>query len=101
MKIRIDFSQAERTPAGNFLSHLYYQTHLIDVFNRDERTGSPHNGGKHTLHVQADMTDVVAFLDLIEELYPKGHQRHDGAQAFLAFARAEVNKKERLHAIVH
>lgn len=101
MKIKLDLSRPENTPAGNFLSHLYYQTHLIDLFNRDERTGSPHNGGEHTLHLRADMTDIASFLDLIEELYPESHKRHDGAHAFLTFARAELDKKEQLHAVIH
>jgi len=36
-----------------------------------DNSGSPHNGGFHTLTVWGSHEDVIAWLDLFKEQYPK------------------------------
>ena len=66
--MKIDASCGERTVPGRFLGKLFYRTKLLDVLiPRKEYTGSPNNGGEHTLRLYMEEGDVRAFLSLIEE----------------------------------
>lgn len=95
--MNIDLSQSQYTPAGKFLSHLYYQTAIIDLIDRDDRSGFPHNGGEHTLRIHGVREeDIVAFLAVIKESYPEGNKRHEGAVAFLASAQTRMAEQREL-----
>jgi hypothetical protein len=68
-KIRYELSCPQHCPEGRFLGYLYYETNLLEVFNRDERSGFPHNGGQHTLSLRVTTSDLFAFVDLINEQF--------------------------------
>jgi hypothetical protein len=66
---RVCLDDGQETPIGKVLGHLYYQTKLIDLWNQDQRSGYPHNGGQHTLSIHADAEDIISWLELVEEYY--------------------------------
>ena len=65
--VSIDLSAGERTPLGNIISRVYYETNIGDVVDRAYRSGYPHNGGQHTFHFQGPRGEAVAMLELIKE----------------------------------
>ena len=68
MKIRVNASCAKNTPEGELLSLMHYSG-FVDVLNKKEITGFPHNGGEHTLRLFLSHDDIDAFLTLVEEVY--------------------------------
>ena len=62
-----DLSASEQSQAGKYLCHLYYHSSILNLIDRDQRSGCPHNGGEHTLRLKVERKDLDAFLDLILE----------------------------------
>ncbi len=73
--IYLDLSAGERTPLGNLLNIVYYQTNLCDVIDRDNRFGYPHNGGQHTFQYRGPAGDAVSMIELIKETLLEGKYR--------------------------
>ena len=67
--MHVDLSTAQHIPFGKMLSHLYYSNQALLAL-APGRSGYPHNGGEHTLSLNGDKHDIVAFLDLVVEKYP-------------------------------
>ena len=59
----------EPTQEGRILYHLYYNGIIGRLLKRDEYGGYPHNGGRHTWYLYLEKDDVVAFLDILEEIF--------------------------------
>lgn len=66
-EVLVELSADERTPLGNILYKVYYQTNICDVIDRERRWGYPHNGGSHTFTFRGPRRDAVAMLELIKE----------------------------------
>lgn len=64
----VELSAAERSPLGNLLSRLYYQTQAMDLVDREYRYGYPHNGGQHTFTFRGPPREAVAALELFREV---------------------------------
>lgn len=68
-KILVQMSSPEHSEVGKVLSKLYYgQGALLDL--APGRSGYPHNGGEHTLFLEGDRKDILAWLELLTEEYP-------------------------------
>lgn len=92
----VNASQPEHTPAGNLLCRMYYGPFLDKALSREERSGYPHNGGEHTLHLRLAPKDLKSFLDLVLETF----SQHPGAVEFVNAVKANfANKYPRQPAI--
>ena len=60
-----NLSQPQHTRAGVSLMHLYYDTDLRHLL--DDKSGYPHNGCEHTLHVRSTISDLKDWLDVVAE----------------------------------
>lgn len=67
--IRVNMSAGQETTFGKILSNLYYGSgrHLLETVTG--RSGYPHNGGEHTLYVNATKEEVLSFFDQLEDRY--------------------------------
>lgn len=63
----VDYSASEACRWGRGLYYVYYKTRLNELWDRDQRSGYPHNGGEHTLSVTASIEDHLAWMDIVEE----------------------------------
>lgn len=82
--IRVNMSAGQETPFGKILYNLYYGSgrHLLESVT--SRSGYPHNGGEHTLYVNATKEDVLSFFDQLE-------QRFASAKPALDNLREQIN----------
>lgn len=84
-------TSSEQSQEGRLLSYLYYRTNLLELIDRVDRYGYPHNGGQHTLEMRVSRPDLQAFLDLIIEVYGEHRIMATEAHAFVAMARRRVD----------
>ena len=89
MKKQIDLSQPEHTPAGRILSEMWYGA-FLENFSREEVSGCPNTGGRHTLYIKMNKEDFIAFLDLIKETYREND--FQGTVELIAFAKEKMHK---------
>ncbi len=66
-RIAIELSAGQFTPMGRILGIMYYRLDVVDLLERTEHFGYPHNGGQHTFSYRGNGKDFVAFLELLKE----------------------------------
>jgi hypothetical protein len=66
-KVHVRLSAGERTPLGNIIGRVYYNSHVLEGLNYSERTGYPHNGGQHTLELHCKPLDAIEMIEMIKE----------------------------------
>lgn len=68
-KVHLDMSACQTSVVGKLLNKGYYGSGpLRDLIEcAPDRSGYPHNGGQHTLHMSGTQEDVLAWLDMFEE----------------------------------
>lgn len=70
-KQTINLSALQHTEVGRVVCDMYL-LHILDVFIKDgERYGSLWNGGSHTLYLYTTKDDILAFIELVEEILTK------------------------------
>ena len=68
MKKKLDLSAGLSTPEGYVLRTLWYGHFLQNLLFRDEYSGYPNNGMRHTLFLNINsVEDLFAFLELVKE----------------------------------
>lgn len=77
--LHVKGSQPQHTDAGRLLGQMYYGGFLDRVLDRSERSGYPHNGGEHTLHLELSAADFLAFVEIVRDTFAG----HPGVNAFL------------------
>lgn len=68
--VHVDLSAPLNSFVGKMLYNLYYHTDMLDLI-KDACTvsGSPHNGGSHTLRISGDREEVIDFLRVLKSEY--------------------------------
>lgn len=69
-KVLVQMSAPEHTELGKVLFRLYYTSGRALLELAPGRSGYPHNGGEHTLLLEGERKDVLAWLELLTEEYP-------------------------------
>lgn len=90
--VRIDLSQDQGTPAGDFLAFLCCHTEALSM-DKQHMWFFPYNGAKHTLYIKVDsekftIENVKAFIDMLEREY----SGHPGCSDFVSRARMSIMK---------
>lgn len=62
----LDLSANQYCVMGLILNKLFYYSHILELFERKQYTGSPHNGGEHSFRLTASPEECIAFLELIQ-----------------------------------
>lgn len=70
--VAMDLSAPQTSPLGGLLWKLFYKTQVLELLDRDQTSGYPHNGGVHSLRFRGPCGDAVAFLELIKETLTEG-----------------------------
>jgi hypothetical protein len=65
--VEVTLGAGQTTPLGKLVGRIYYQTDVLEVLDRNERWGYPHNGGQHTLTLRCKPKDAVSLIELIKE----------------------------------
>lgn len=93
-RVVIELTAQQSTPLGDIVADIFYRTGLLDMLNRGDYTGYPHNGGQHTLTLMIKPLDGIAFIDEVQESL-KGMRDDDGDYARvlseLAFVSQELH----------
>lgn len=85
---RLDLSQKEHSPAGEFLGRLHYKSHIIDQFLLDSQgetlaIGSPSTGGQHVLIIRANhAVHILEFIKNVKAFKVPEH-REEGKALFI------------------
>lgn len=69
-KVLVQLSAPERTELGKVLFRLYYTSGRTLLDLAPGQSGYPHNGGEHTLFLEGERKDILAWLELFIEQYP-------------------------------
>ena len=85
----LNFSQPQHTNAGKLLGDIYYRSKILDMFDRTETWGYPHNGGEHSLELRINREELDILIEAIQEKFIG----HPGLSYFLTEVESEWRKK--------
>ncbi len=66
-KVHVQLSAGEQTPLGKIIGRVYYNSNVLEGLTFAERSGYPHNGGQHTLHLHCRPLDAIEMIEMIKE----------------------------------
>ena len=88
-KVNVDVSCGEHTPEGRIIGNMHYTGLLEQILSRDEYSGCPHDGMRHTLRLHMKKEDIVSMLMIIDEHYS------EQSSVWVEYAQAFITHVER------
>ena len=65
----LNLSAPQNTSLGHLVGDIYYKRSDLLKLGVEHLSGFPHNGGEHTMRLHGSRADLIAWLDIVIDIY--------------------------------